>query len=142
MFRGARTRSKLNFMTFHRNSMFEITAHTRGRRYPRQLLPVPPYLRGEVHGFFEYSINVRKSYITNRECTRSRRPGACFACPSDHSYLSSFRLSRRHKRAFLWPALRRALGPPFFVPSYRSFPFSARIHLHFCRRINGLAADC
>lgn len=74
-----------------------------------------PPIVGEVLGFFEYSINVRKSYITNRECTRREGPRRA-SHASDYFYLRPFALAGG----------KRASGPTFGLPSVslQVHPFS------------------
>jgi len=91
-------------------------------------------IAGEILGFFEYSINVRKSYITNRECTRGEGSGRA-SHAGDYFYL----------RPFVLAGGKRASGPSFSLPSaasrptlfsflllnHRSFPFPSGIYLRF-----------
>lgn len=102
------------------------------------LSPVRP------HGFFEYSINVRKSYITSVECTLREGCRACFACYRSlfSSPFSSFTSrgvnelprcrKRRRRRSFVLPS--SSLSPTFFnlpLEPDPSFPFPVFVYLNF-----------
>lgn len=115
------TRTKLNFVSFRGNIRRRARDydHTRSdilvRRFHTSMVVV-----GEVLGFFEYSINVRKSYITSRKYTRCGDPGRA-SHATDYFYLRPFVLpgAVREQEDFSSTCPLLALGPPFFIPSYR-----------------------
>lgn len=80
--------SKVRAQRFVRSSMLAETRlqNTAVRRFTTAhvakspSLVFPYFYHRRPLGFFEYSINVRKSYITSRECTRCEGSWACLAC--------------------------------------------------------------
>lgn len=114
------TWTKLNFVSFRGN----IRRHARDYDHTRSDILVRRFhtstVVGEVPGFFEYSINVRKSYITNRKYTRCRGPGRA-SHATDYFYLRPFVLpdGKRAREVFSLACPLPALGPPFSISSYR-----------------------
>jgi len=106
------TRTKVDFASFCGNVRWYIRNYSYTRYLRRFYTPSIVVL-----GFFEYSINVRKSYITNRECTRREDPKR--ASHASDFYLRPFALAggkRASGPTFGLPSM--SLGLPFFVPSY------------------------
>lgn len=97
-------------------------------------LVFPYFYHRRPLGFFEYSINVRKSYITSRECTRCEGSWACLAC---YRLLFSLlfrptpskRATQRNSR-YAVPFLPAEPIPPSVQPD-PSFPFSIFVYLNF-----------
>jgi len=126
--RNWRKASKLNFASPADTTSVRTIAHARSC-YSFILVSCfhYSYRSGEVLGFFEYSINVRKSYITSRECVRSLGRASH---ASDYFYLRPFVLAGGNEQAvfsFGLPSASSKDHPfslPPILPSFFSFPSS------------------
>lgn len=138
-------RSKVRARRFVRSSMLletrlrntAVCRFTTAHVAKSSSLVFPYFYHRRPLGFFEYSINVRKSYITSRECTRCEGCRACLAC-----YRLLFSLlfrptpsKRATQRNSLFAAPFLPAKPSIPIPPSAqpdpSFPFSIFVYLNF-----------